>query len=184
MSDPRPSLKDKAILVTGAATGIGRATAELLAASGAKVFGIGLDGAAGAELAEASAASGSPILFREADVTEEDAVRGAVAAMLAVYGRIDGVVNSAGINQTDTRIEDMSDAEWDRTIAVNLTAIFRICRATLPEIRRAGGAASSTSPRSMRWRPSPASRPMQRRRAACWRCRSSSPSTMPATSSG
>ena len=59
--------------------------------------------------------------------------------MLAAFSRIDGVVNSAGINQTDTRLEDMSDEVWDRTIAVNLTAIFRVCRATLPELRRAGG---------------------------------------------
>ena len=139
MSDPRPSLRDKAILVTGAATGIGRATAELLAASGARVFGIGLDEAAGAELA--ASAAGCSILFRPADVTSEADVRAAVAAMLAAYGRIDGVVNSAGINQTDTRIEDLTDADWDRTIAVNLTAIFRVCRATLPEIRKAGGGA-------------------------------------------
>ena len=139
MSDPRPSLKDKAILVTGAATGIGRATAELLAASGARVFGIGLDEAAGAELATAASAADRSILFRSADVTREVDVRAAVATMLAAYGRIDGVVNSAGINQTDTRIEDLSDADWDRTIAVNLTAIFRVCRAALPEIRKAGG---------------------------------------------
>jgi NAD(P)-dependent dehydrogenase (short-subunit alcohol dehydrogenase family) len=139
MSEPRLSLKDKAILITGAATGIGRASAELLAASGARIFGIGLDGEAGVELAQSSAERGRPILFRDADVTREDDVRAAVAAMLEAFGRINGVVNSAGINQTDRRIEDMSDADWDRTIAVNLTGIFRICRATLPEIRRAGG---------------------------------------------
>jgi NAD(P)-dependent dehydrogenase (short-subunit alcohol dehydrogenase family) len=134
-----PSLRDKAILVTGAATGIGRATAELLGQSGARVFGIGLDGEAGAELAANAARDRLPILFRNADVTREEDVRASVAAMLSAYGRIDGVVNSAGVNQTDTRIEDMSDAVWDRTIAVNLTAIFRVCRAALPEIRKAGG---------------------------------------------
>ena len=139
MSDPRPSLNGKAILVTGAATGIGRATAELLAASGARVFAIGLEPEAGAAVAVAATAKGGTLVFREADVTREADVRGSVAAMLAAYGRIDGVVNSAGINQTDTRIEDMSDDVWERTIAVNLTAIFRVCRASLPEIRRAGG---------------------------------------------
>jgi NAD(P)-dependent dehydrogenase (short-subunit alcohol dehydrogenase family) len=136
VSDQRLSLKDKAILVTGAATGIGRATAKLLASSGARVFGVGLDEAAGAELTTSVV---PPILFRRADVTREAEVRAAVAAMLAAYGCIDGVVNSAGINQTNTRIEDLSDEDWDRTIAINLTAIFRVCRATLPEIRRAGG---------------------------------------------
>ena len=139
MTNAWPSLRDKAILVTGAATGIGRATAELLGQSGARVFGIGLDGEVGAELAANAARDRLPILFRNADVTREEDVRASVAAMLSAYGRIDGVVNSAGVNQTDTRIEDMSDAVWDRTIAVNLTAIFRVCRAALPEIRKAGG---------------------------------------------
>ena len=139
MTNAWPSLRHKAILVTGAATGIGRATAELLGQSGARVFGIGLDGEAGAELAANAARDRLPILFRNADVTREEDVRASVAAMLSAYGRIDGVVNSAGVNQTDTRIEDMSDAVWDRTIAVNLTAIFRVCRAALPEIRKAGG---------------------------------------------
>jgi NAD(P)-dependent dehydrogenase (short-subunit alcohol dehydrogenase family) len=139
VSDPRPSLGGKAILVTGAATGIGRATAELLGASGARVFGIGLDGEAGRDLAARAKERAEAILFREADVTREADVRAAVAAMLSSFGRIDGVVNSAGINQTDTRLEEMSDDVWDLTIAVNLTAIFRVCRATLPELRRAGG---------------------------------------------
>jgi NAD(P)-dependent dehydrogenase (short-subunit alcohol dehydrogenase family) len=139
VSDPRPSLRGKAVLVTGAATGIGRATAELLGASGARVFGIGLDAEAGHDLARRAEERDQAILFREADVTREPDVRAAVAAMLAAFGRIDGVVNSAGINQTDTRLEAMSDDVWDLTIAVNLTAIFRVCRATLPELRRAGG---------------------------------------------
>lgn len=139
MSEVRPSLRGKAFLVTGAATGIGRATAELLGHSGALVFGVGLDGTSGLDLAASAAAQKFPVLFREADLTREGDVRESVAAMLGAYGRIDGVVNSAGINQTDTRVEDMSDDVWDKTIAINLTAIFRVCRATLPEIRRAGG---------------------------------------------
>jgi len=139
VSDPRPSLRGKAILVTGAATGIGRATAALLGEAGARVFGIGLDADAGRDLAAHAKARQQTLLFHEADVTREADVRAAVSAMLAAFGRIEGVVNSAGINQTDTRLEDMSDEVWDRTIAVNLTAIFRVCRATLPELRRAGG---------------------------------------------
>ncbi len=139
MSDPRESLRGKAVLVTGAATGIGRATAELLAGSGARVFGIGLDADAGRDLAMHAKSRGAELLFHEADVTREADVRGAVAGMLGAFGRIDGVVNSAGVNQTDTRLADMSDEVWDRTIAVNLTAIFRVCRASLPELRRSGG---------------------------------------------
>lgn len=129
----------RSVLVTGAATGIGRATAQYLAANGASVFGIGLDGDEGREFAKTAAAEGLSFRFREADLTDEGAVRAGVAAAIEIFGRIDAVVNAAGIYETGKRLEDLSDAEWDRTIAVNLTAIFRVCRAVLPHIRAAGG---------------------------------------------
>ena len=128
-------------LVTGAATGIGRAIAEHLAREGASVFGVGLDGEEGRALAADHARSGQALRFLEADLTREDAVRGAVAAALQAFGRLDTVVNCAGVYPTGKRLEELSDAEWDDTIAVNLTAIFRVCRATLPLIRAAGGGA-------------------------------------------
>src|SRR4029079_7200570 len=71
VSDPRPSLRGKAILITGAATGIGRATAELLAGLGANVFGIGLDANAGEELAASGVRANLRLTFRVADVTVE-----------------------------------------------------------------------------------------------------------------
>lgn len=129
----------RSVLVTGAATGIGRATAQHLAAGGASVFGIGLDGAEGRAFEARAAAAGLAFRFREADLTDEAAVRSGVAAAIDAFGRIDAVVNAAGIYETGKRLEDLSDAEWDRTIAVNLTAIFRVCRAVLPHIRAAGG---------------------------------------------
>lgn len=125
--------------VTGAATGIGRATAEYLVQNGAKVFGVGLDGVEGREVAADHAARGLPFLFREVDLVEEGSVRTAVAAALHTFGRLDTVVNCAGIYPTGKRLEEVSDAEWDLTVAVNLTSIFRVCRATLPHIRAAGG---------------------------------------------
>ncbi|MCX5519679.1 SDR family NAD(P)-dependent oxidoreductase [Kaistia defluvii] len=129
----------KVVLVTGAATGIGRATAEYLVAEGASVFGIGLDGEAGRALDETYAASHLPLSFREVDLTDDAAVRTAVAACQREHGRLDAVVNCAGIYATGKRLEDVSDAEWDLTVAVNLTAIFRVCRAALPLIRASGG---------------------------------------------
>ncbi|MDQ0473977.1 SDR family NAD(P)-dependent oxidoreductase [Labrys wisconsinensis] len=131
------ALAGRVVLVTGAATGIGRATAEHLLARGARVFGVGLDAEEGRALQARHA--GAPLIFRETDVTREAQVRTAVDAALAAFGRLDGVVNAAGIYQTGRRLEDVADEDWDRTIAVNLTAIFRICRATLPLLRRAGG---------------------------------------------
>jgi NAD(P)-dependent dehydrogenase (short-subunit alcohol dehydrogenase family) len=125
------------IFVTGAATGIGRATAEHLADAGARVFGTGLDPEAGAGLN--AQPPGRDIRFHPADLTVEAEVRRAVALAQDHLGGLDGVVNCAGIYATGKRLEDVSDVEWDRTIAVNLTAIFRVCRATLPVLRASGG---------------------------------------------
>jgi len=135
-ADPR--FAGKTVLVTGAATGIGRATCEYLVARGASVFGIGLDGEAGRALERELAPQG-PFRFRETDLTDEASVRAAVAALMEAHGKLDAAVNCAGIYPTGKRLEELSDAEWDRTLAVNLTAVFRVCRATLPLIRAAGG---------------------------------------------
>ena len=126
---PPFDLAGKAVLVTGGATGIGRATMEHLFHLGASVAGIGL------EAEQASAA----MPFYAADVTDDGQVRSAAAAAHARLGRLDAVVNAAGIHQTGKRLHELTDAEWDRTLAVNLTGIFRVCRATLPLLQAAGG---------------------------------------------
>jgi NAD(P)-dependent dehydrogenase (short-subunit alcohol dehydrogenase family) len=133
------TLKGRRALVTGAATGIGRATAEYLVSLGANVFGAGLDEAEGQALAADYATRDLPLLFRKADLTQEADVQATVKAAVEAFGGLDAVVNCAGIYMTGKRLEDVTDAEWDRTIAVNLTAIFRVCRATLPLLRAAGG---------------------------------------------
>jgi NAD(P)-dependent dehydrogenase (short-subunit alcohol dehydrogenase family) len=133
------SLTGRRVLVTGAATGIGRATAEHLVEQGASVFGAGLDEAEGEALAGAYAGQGRPLFFRKADLTQEADVRAVVGDAVARFGGLDAVVNCAGIYRTGKRLEDITDAEWDQTIAVNLTAIFRVARATLPVLRAAGG---------------------------------------------
>jgi NAD(P)-dependent dehydrogenase (short-subunit alcohol dehydrogenase family) len=127
----------KRVFVTGAATGIGRATAEYLVAQGARVFGAGLDGEEGRALVGRHAES--ELIFRESDLTREVEVQAAVAAAKERFGGLDAVVNCAGIYPTGKRLEVLSDEEWDWTIAVNLTSIFRVCRATLPLLREAGG---------------------------------------------
>lgn len=128
-------------MVTGAATGIGRATGALLAASGMQVYGIGGDAVDGHELAHEAAKRGEPIQFQEVDIRDDAAVRDAVAAAVDTYGRLDSVVNAAGIYLSSKRAEHVGDDEWDLTLGVNLAGTFRVCRAALPEIRTAGGGA-------------------------------------------
>jgi NAD(P)-dependent dehydrogenase (short-subunit alcohol dehydrogenase family) len=106
-----------------------------LAECGAQVFGLGLDAAEGLALA----AEYQGVWFREADLTREEEVRDAVAQAGDALGGLDGVVNCAGIYETGKRLEDLTDSEWERTLAINLTAVFRVCRATLPLLRAAGG---------------------------------------------
>ena len=98
-----------------------------------------MDAAEGRALAEAHANKASPLLFQEMDVTREADVRSAVSAAHKAFGRLDAVVNCAGIYPTGKRLEELSDEEWDRTLAVNLTSVFRVCRACLPILRAAGG---------------------------------------------
>lgn len=132
------ALAGKVYLVTGAATGIGRATAEHLAGLGARVYGIGLDGDEGRRV---HAGREPGLVFREVDLRDTVAIEAAMADLIAREGGLDGIVNCAGIYMTGKRAEDVTDAEWELTLSVNLTAIFKLCRAGLPHLRAAGGGA-------------------------------------------
>lgn len=124
------------VLVTGGATGIGLATARLLREAGARVLATGLD----AEEARTAYPADDPDLaFEAADVADTAAVEAVVAGAVTRFGGLDAVVNCAGIYPTGRRAEEVSDADWERTIAVNLTGTFKVCRAALPQLRAAGG---------------------------------------------
>src|SRR5882762_3729207 len=122
-----------AALVTGGASGIGLATARTLAARGARVAV--LDRADGIEALKASGESTDlyPVL---ADVTDDAAVHAAVAEAGRALGRLDIVVNNAGIGAAGT-VEDNDDAEWHRVLDVNVLGIVRTTRAALPLLRQA-----------------------------------------------
>ena len=124
-------------IVTGGGSGIGLATARLLAARGARVAVLDLDPAAAGTRPEGDAEPPLPLV---ADVTDEDSVRAAVAAAVERLGGVDVLVNNAGIGATGT-VEDNPYEEWRRVLDVNLLGVVRTTRAALPQLRRSANAA-------------------------------------------
>ncbi|WP_419668097.1 SDR family NAD(P)-dependent oxidoreductase [Streptomyces sp. 2-1] len=117
-------------LVTGGASGIGRATAELLASRGAQVAVLDLD----------PTSVEKPLLGYEADVTDDDSVRRAVTAAVADLGGLDVLINNAGIGAQGT-VEDNDDEVWHRVLDVNVVGMVRTARAALPHLRKSSHAA-------------------------------------------
>ncbi|MCX5603014.1 SDR family oxidoreductase [Streptomyces phaeochromogenes] len=116
-------------LVTGGASGIGRATAELLASRGAQVAVLDLD----------PTSVEKPLLGYQADVTDDDSVRRAVAAAVADLGGLDVLINNAGIGAQGT-VEDNDDEVWHRVLDVNVVGMVRTARAALPHLRKSSHA--------------------------------------------
>jgi NAD(P)-dependent dehydrogenase (short-subunit alcohol dehydrogenase family) len=128
---PPGRLNDRRILITGAASGIGRRTAELFAAQGAALTLLDRDREGLQEVARATGG-----LAIEADVTQEGSVAQAVAQGAAAMGGIDGVVNAAGIVISGSVLE-IGMADWRRVIEVNLTGTYLVVRCCLPWLRQA-----------------------------------------------
>lgn len=116
-------LKEKVVVVSGAGRGIGRATAERFAAEGARVVIAERDEDAGAAVAKALESSGREALFLRVDITDRESVRACIAAAKERWGRVDVLVNNAGI-LADSTLKKMSDEQFDAVIAVNLRGTF------------------------------------------------------------
>jgi NAD(P)-dependent dehydrogenase (short-subunit alcohol dehydrogenase family) len=137
--------------VTGGGSGIGLATARLLAARGARVAALDLDPSAAAKPLEGSGEPGTgapedrgsgaePLLPLVADVTDDGSVRTAVAAVVERWGGLDVLVNNAGVGAQGT-VEANPDQQWFRVLDVNLLGVVRCSRAALPHLRRSRHAA-------------------------------------------
>ncbi len=116
-------LHGRVALVTGAASGIGAATANRLASEGAAVLVTDIQDEAGAQVANDITGSGGRASYRHLDVTSQPQWEAAVAAALAEFGRLDILVNNAGMGDL-AAIEDTSLEDWNRTIGIDQTGVF------------------------------------------------------------
>jgi meso-butanediol dehydrogenase/(S,S)-butanediol dehydrogenase/diacetyl reductase len=145
---------DRVSLVTGAASGIGRATALRLAAEGATVFAS--DVATEGLLETASLAADSPgtITTTRSDVADEASVQALVAEAVDRYGRLDVVVNVAGV-LAFSHSHEFALSEWNRLLTINLTGTFLVCREALPHLVESKGVivnlASTSAHRGQPW---------------------------------
>jgi NAD(P)-dependent dehydrogenase (short-subunit alcohol dehydrogenase family) len=127
-------------LITGAGSGIGRATARLLAKRGGAVVAADVNRPAAEETAALVRAADGRVEACGCDVTRAEDVEGTVALARRAFGRLDVVVNCAGILRV-APLEETSEKEWDEVLAVNLTGAFLLTRAALRALREQGGGA-------------------------------------------
>jgi NAD(P)-dependent dehydrogenase (short-subunit alcohol dehydrogenase family) len=132
-------LQDKVALVTGAGTGIGRAIALEFAREGAKVVVAEIDEASGRAVVDEIAGAGGEARVQRCDVAQESEVVAAIAAAVDAYGRLDVMVNNAGVAQRD----------WDTTIAVNLSGVYYGCKHAAERMAAQGGGGSIVNLSSM-----------------------------------
>ena len=129
----------KVALVTGAASGLGRATALKLARCGADLSLVDFNEAGLTETAALAQGEGAKVLVRQADLSDPDQCRPAIDAALERFGRFDALCNVAGIIVM-AHAHEMARADWDRVLAVNLTAPFLLSQAAIPHLLESEGA--------------------------------------------
>jgi len=131
-------LTDRVAIITGATSGIGKATAILFAREGAKVVITGRRRNRGEEVVSEIRALGGVCRFVQADHTDPEACSRVVERILAEFGRIDILFNNAGIVTSGTA-ETVTEEDWHNTLAINVTAVWRMSRLVIPIMRAQGG---------------------------------------------
>lgn len=131
-------LTDKVVFVTGAGSGIGKASALRLAAEGGAIFCVDLNREAVEATAAEIVAAGGEATARLCDVSDEASVQDSVNACIARYGSLHGLVNMAGILRFDDT-EQLQTGDWQKLIGINLTGTMFLCRAVLPHLVQTKG---------------------------------------------
>ena len=143
-------LKDKSVLVTGGASGIGKATCLAFAREGARVSVVDRDGQGAADVARLIQAGGGGAVAHRADVSIEAEIIGAIDASEADLGSMDCYFNNAGIGTVEThsrgkRLADIAVDDWERMLRVNLTGVFLCMKHQLPRMRQGGSIVNNAS---------------------------------------
>jgi NAD(P)-dependent dehydrogenase (short-subunit alcohol dehydrogenase family) len=131
-------LATKVAIITGGASGIGRATALLFAREGAAIVIADLNAQAGQTVVHEIEEAGGRACFESADVTSATDCRRVVECALREFGKIDILFNNAGIIRRAT-VLDLSEEDWDRVMAVNVKSIFLLSREVIPHMQKANG---------------------------------------------
>ena len=139
MSNLSGNLSGQSAIVTGASSGMGRATALTLAAAGAKVLAVARREAELKSLQQESAAAGHEISILVADVSKKEDDEAMVKACLEQFGKVDIAVNAAGINLPDRLLEVLTDENWHKLLDINLTGAYYLTRALLGPMEAQGG---------------------------------------------
>ena len=135
-------LEGKAALVTGAASGIGRAAAIAFAREGARVVVSDVNAQGGEETVRIIEDSGGDAIWVPADVSDSSQVQALVHRTVSAYGRLDCAFNNAGITVTRrTPMVDLTEEEWDRLMGINLKGVWLCLKYEIPEMIRTGGGA-------------------------------------------
>lgn len=125
---------DKVCIVTGATSGIGRATAEQMGAEGGCIVVIGRDEKDGADVVKTIEKSGGDAMFIKTDISDPVAVETAVRQTVEAWGRVDVLINNAAM-MTFTPITELSLEDWDQVMHTNLRSVFLFCKFCIPHIK-------------------------------------------------
>src|SRR5690606_5457029 len=132
-------VQGKTCIVTGAALGIGRACAFRLAGEGARLALFDVLDSEGTMLRDELRVAGHEVEYWHVDVADESQMRDAVDAVALRFGRLDVLVNNAGIAGANKPTDQVSEAEWDRVQAINVKGVFFAIKHAVPHLRRAKG---------------------------------------------
>lgn len=132
-------LKDKTIIVTGGASGIGKATCQKLAGEGATVAITDVKDDEGIELGEQISEHGGQAAYWNLDVTNETQIKRIFSEINERFGPIDGLVNNAGISGADKATDEVTKEEWEEVMDINVTGVFLCTKYVIPYMRQNGG---------------------------------------------